>query len=202
MKPRLFVDQKITAFANKYQVFGANESGEKGQLVAFAQQKRLAFKEKVTFYSDEQKTAAAFTFRAEKVLDVHGRYLVEDVAGALVGAFKKEFKASLLNSTWTIFDASDNARYRVRESNQALAVARRFAGFIPIVGELYEMILLFLRYHFVFEDITTGEVVGKYMKTTLFRDHYQLELTDSAQAEIDWRVWAALGVGLDALQSR
>ena len=70
---------------NQYKVFGADEAGTQTSLAAFAQQKRLAFKEKVTFYADEQKTVTAFTFRAEKVLDVHGRYIVEDENGAVIG---------------------------------------------------------------------------------------------------------------------
>ena len=53
MKPRLAIEQKITAFANKYKILEITESGEAGNLIALAQQKRLAFKEKVTFYADE-----------------------------------------------------------------------------------------------------------------------------------------------------
>lgn len=127
MKPRLYIDQKITAFVNKYKVYGVDASGEKSELVALAQQKRLAFKEKVWFYNDEAKTKEVFSFRAEKVMDVHGRYFVEDTDGAVVGAYRKQ---------------------------------------------------------------------------TLFRDHYQLSTTDDAHEALDWRVFAAIGVALDALQSR
>ncbi len=201
MRPRLFIEQKITAFANKYKVYGADEAGQSTGLVAFAQQKRIAFKEKVTFYTDEGKSLTAFTFRAEKVLDVHGRYLVEDDAGNLLGAFKKEFKQSLLISTWKLQDASGNELFTVRESNEVLAALRRFAGFIPIIGDLFEIVLLFLKYHFVFLD-ASDNVVGKYQKTTLFRDHYTLHMTDEAYDRLDWRVIAAMGVALDALQSR
>src|SRR5687767_12377283 len=126
MHPKLIVEQKITAFTNKYSVFAADDAGTKGTLLAFAQQKRLAFKEKVTFYSDEDKTQAVFSFRAEKVLDVHGRYLIEDPNGKVIGMFKKEFAQSLLNSTWSILDADDKPRLRISESNQALALFRRF----------------------------------------------------------------------------
>jgi hypothetical protein len=202
MKPRLIIEQKITAFTNIYRVFGAAENGEKASLVALAQQKRLAFKEKVSFYSDEEKSRLAFTLRAEKVLDVHGRYLVEDENGQVVGSFKKVFKSSLLNSTWKIMDADDNELYTVRESNMTLAIIRRIAGWLPYIGDLVEIIVLFFRYHFVFTDIKTGEPIGKYQKTTLFRDHYTLSTTDEAFSRVDWRVLAAMGVGLDALQSR
>lgn len=202
MKPRLVVEQKITAFANKYAVYTANPDGQKTDLVALAQQKRLAFKEKVTFYNDEQKTNEVFSFRAEKVMDVHGRYFVQDVSGNQIGAFKKDFTKSLLNSTWNILDDNGDVKFIIKESNQTLAVLRRFTGFIPIIGDIAELILLFFRYHFVFIDPKTNEIVGKYQKTTLLRDHYLLSMTDEHYNLEDWQVFAAMAVGLDALQSR
>ena len=202
MKPRLYIDQKITPFVNKYMVFGADEQGTKGELIALAQQKRLAFKEKVSFYTDEQKSQLAFTFRAEKVLDIHGRYIVEDADGNVVGMFKKEFKKSLFVSTWKVMSTDGTVVFDLTESSVALAVFRRFASWIPVVGGLYELIALLLRYHFVFKNPGTDEVVGTYKKLTLFRDHYELAMTDEAAAKCDWRVLAAMGVGLDALQSR
>jgi hypothetical protein len=202
MKPRLFIEQKITPFANKYKVSGADEAGAQTGLVALAQQKRIAFKEKVTFYTDEAKTDVAFTFRAEKVLDVHGRYIVEDVNGVVIGMFKKEFKKSLLSSTWKVMDANGNDLFVVGESSMALALFRRFGGMIPIVGDIIDLIVLMLKYHFVFTKPESEEVIGRYQKTTLFRDHYTLSLSDEAYALSDWRVLAAFGVGLDALQSR
>lgn len=202
MKPRLYIEQKITAFVNKYKVFGADESGRQSSLVALAQQKRLAFKEKVTFYTDEQKTAVAYSFRAEKVLDVHGRYFVEDANGECIGMFKKEFKQSLLNSTWKVMDKDGNELFTVAESSTALALFRRFSGWVPVVGDLIELVTMFLKYHFVFTRPGSDEVVGRYQKTTLLRDRYTLSMTDEAYVSTDWRVLAAMGVALDALQSR
>lgn len=201
MKPRLIVEQKITAFVNKYSVYQASDDGSRGQEVALAQQKRLAFKEKVIFYSDGTRAKIAFTFRAEKVIDVRGRYFVEDANGNLVGMFKKEFGQSLLRSTWSILDKEGAVQFKITESSTILAVLRRFADFIPIVGGLFEIVLLFFRYHFVVLD-SSETVHGKYTKTTLFRDHYLLSGDDTLVETVDWRVLAAVSVALDALQSR
>ena len=154
------------------------------------------------FYTDDKRDKLAFTFRAEKVMDVHGRYFVEDANGNLLGMFKKEFVSSLVNSTWKILDTSGTEKYLVKESNLGLALLRRFGGELPFIGGLVELVVLFFKYHFVFIDITSGEIVGTYTKTTLFRDHYMLEATDDLWQAVDWRVLAAMGVGLDALQSR
>ncbi len=202
MKPRIIVEQKITAFTNQYRVFGANPDGTKASLVAYAQQKKFAFKEKVTFYSDETKQNPVFTFRAEKVLDIHGRFLVEDLSGNLIGAFKKEFAQSLVNSTWSILGQNDMPSLVVSESNQALAVVRRFGGYIPIVGGLVELASAFFKYHFAFKMPGSDQVRGTYIKTTLFRDHYVLNMDDEIWSAHDWRVTSALAVALDALQSR
>lgn len=202
MKPRLIIEQKITAFVNKYKVLNVTETGETGDLLALAQQKRLAFKEKVIFYSDEQKTATSFSFRAEKVMDVHGRYIVEDSIGNVVGMFRKEFKKSLLVSSWVLMDAAGTELYRVKESNVTIAVLRRFIGFVPLVGDILDIVMNFFKYHFSFTELNSDTEIGQYMKTTLFRDYYQLSVTDEAWAKLDWRVFAAMGVALDALQSR
>ncbi len=202
MKPRLVIEQKITAFTNKYKVLNPSETGEASDLKAFAQQKRLAFKEKVTFYGDEQKTNESFTFRAEKIMDVHGRYIIEDNNGQVIGMFRKEFKKSLLVSSWILMAADGTELFGVKENSVAIAVLRRFIGFVPFVGDILDIIIKFFRYHFVFSDIMTGQEVGQYKKTKLLRDHYLLSVSDDAWSRLDWRVFAAMGVALDALQSR
>lgn len=187
---------------NKYRILTANSDGTEGPVMGLAQQKRLALKEKVMFYTDETRVKLAFTFRAEKIMDFHGRFFVEDGNGKLLGMFKKEFKSSLVNSTWKVLDTNGADKYIVRESNETLAILRRFADYMPIVGELLGLVLMFFKYHFNFIDVRTGEVVGYYKKTTLFRDHYVLLANDEFWDSNDWRVVSAVCVALDALQSR
>lgn len=202
MTPRLIVQQKITAFVNKYKILTAHADGTSAEVVGLAQQKRMAFKEKVMFYTDEKRDTLAFTFRAEKVMDVHGRYFVEDANGKLIGMFRKEFVSSLVNSTWKILDKDGNERFIVRESNATLALLRRFVGAIPIIGEFAELFMVFFKYHFEFVNMQTSQVVAEYRKTTLMRDHYTLSTTDEVWQDEDWRIFAAVSVALDALQSR
>jgi hypothetical protein len=202
MIPKLIIEQKITAFTNQYLIYLAGEDGEKSDLAAFAQQKRLAFKEKVSFYNDEKKSREIFSFRAEKVMDIHGRFFVEDENGNKIGGFMKDFKKSLTSSTWHLLDRGGEPKITIAESSQTLAIFRRVAGFIPIVGDVAEILLVFLKYHFVIIDKKTGDKIGKYQKTTLFRDHYKLYMEDKAYNSQDWKVLAAVAVALDALQSR
>ena len=60
--PRCYVRQRITLMVNQYEVYPANPDGSEGPLLAFAQQKRMAFKEEVTFFGDQAKTRPVFSF--------------------------------------------------------------------------------------------------------------------------------------------
>lgn len=202
MKPRFIIEQRINFLANKYSVFSIDDSGNKGQIIAYAQQKRLAFKEKVTFYSDQTKASPVFTFRAEKMMDIHGKFFVEDPDGKMIGAFRKDFGQSLLKSTWHVMDDEDKVSITVSESNAALAILRRFVGYIPIIGDILDLIVIMFRYHFDWTMPSESAPDGKYEKTALFRDYYRLSMSDEAYKQQDWRVLAALCVALDALQGR
>lgn len=202
MIPRLIIEQKITPLANQYKIFATTETGDKNGLVAYAHQKRFAFREKVEFFNDTNKTETLFIFRAEKVMDIHGKFFVEEPNGQPIGSFQKVFGKSLLNSTWKIQDSAGKDLYTVSESNNTLAVLRRYAEFIPFIGDLLDLLLNFFKYHFKFVDDATGVEVGRYNKTTLFFDKYCLQLDDSAYNSLDWRVFAAFSVALDALQGR
>lgn len=196
MKP-LVIEQKITAFANQYRIYDVDDQGVKGELLAFAHQKRLAMREKVEFFSDESRTQLVFSVQAEKVLDVHGKFLVNDAAGKLIGAMRKSFKASLLRSTWEILDEQDQPAVIVRERSKGLAIFRRIWQFIPYLGDLPFV----LKYHFDFLEPSSSEVLATYVKTKLLYDHYRLEIVKDTR-DIDWRVTAVQCVLLDAMQGR
>jgi len=192
------IEQKVAAFANQYRIFSV-VNGDKRELVAFAHQKRLAFKEKVDFFTDTDRTRLVFTVRAEKVMDVHGKFIITDAKGNRLGAVRKAFTSSLLRSTWEILDKSDETSTIVRESSEALALFRRIWSFIPFLGD----IPFLLKYHFDFIDPKSGTLLAKYSKTTLLRDHYRLNIHEEALLEsAGWQTLIAQVVLLDALQGR
>src|SRR3954447_24362935 len=97
---RLLVRQRVRLMVNQYEVHAEGPDGSEGELVAFAQQKRMAFKEQVTIYADDSKQHPLFSFKARKRLDISSAYDVTDPQGQPIGLFRKDFKASLLASTW------------------------------------------------------------------------------------------------------
>src|SRR3569833_532035 len=97
---RLIVRQRIRMMVNQYEVHMAGPDDKEAGMLAFAQQKRMAFKEQVTLYTDDTKQVPVLGFKARQVLDLGATYDIFDAAGNPVGLFRKNFGASLLRSTW------------------------------------------------------------------------------------------------------
>ena len=89
--PMFYVQQKFAMTTNRYELHAANPDGSFGQLMGLAEQKRMAFKEQVTFYSDETKTRPVFAFKARKAIDLSSGYDITDEAGQQIGFFRKDF---------------------------------------------------------------------------------------------------------------
>ena len=194
---RFTVRQKITLMVNRYEIRSVDASGGEGPLIAVAQQKRMAFKEQVTFYSDEAGTQPVFGFKARKRLDLAATYDVTDAGGAPIGSFRKVFRESLLRSTWQL-TAADGVEAKGTERNPAVAVLRRLWDFLPILGDLPSPFV----FHFDF-TAPDGSIVLSSVRKRSLRDRYNVEVPASPDGwQLDWRVGAAMAVALDALQGR
>ena len=194
---RFTVKQKITMMVNRYEIRSVDADGGEGPVIAMAQQKRMAFKEQVTFYADEARTQPVFGFKARQRMDLAATYDVTDAAGTPIGSFRKEFKKSLLRSTWQL-TATDGLLATGTERNQNVAIARRLWEMVPIVSELPSPFL----FHFDF-TAPDGSIVLSSVRRRTLRDRYDVELPTAPNGwRLDWRVGAAMAVALDALQSR
>ena len=182
--PRFFVKQRITMMVNRYEIRGANPDGTEGPIIAMAQQKRLAFKEQVTFYEDEARTKPVFSFKARNIMELAAIYDVFDASGVPIGYFQKDFAASLLRSSFNLGGPGINAYGQ--ERNHAIAIIRRFVD-LPFA------------FHFDFTDKETGQLVMSSERQFSLRDRYTVNVPDS---RVDFRLAAAMAVGLDALLQR
>jgi len=191
--PAFSMKQRITMMANKYELIAANPDGSDGRLLAFAQQKRMALKEHVTFYTDDTKSQPVFSFRARKAIDLSSGYDVFDASGQQIGWFKKEFGKSLFRSSWQLSGAGVEAVGA--ERNPTIAIVRRVWEFVPFVGEIP---LPFI-FHFDFTERGTGQPVLSVERKISVRDRYHITVQDQ---RLDFRVAAAMTVALDALQGR
>jgi uncharacterized protein YxjI len=184
-QPRLLVRQRVRLAVNQYEVHTVAPDGSEGQLVAFAQQKRMAFKEQVTIYTDDSKQQPFLGFKARKRIDLGATYDITDQSGAPIGNFRKDFKQSLLRSTWHLEQPGLGVTTG-QERNVAVSILRRFLS-----------MLSWLPYHF---DFRVGEqVVFSVVKKWGLRDRYLVEIHDP---RLDRRLVIAQAIALDALQAR
>ena len=194
---RYLLRQQLTMMVNRYEVIRADDKGKELGLLCFAEQKRMAAKEQVTFYTDSARTHPLFGFRARRRIDLGSSYDVLDSQGQPIGWFKKQFKASLVNSTW-LLGLPDGREFVGRERNAKVAVIRRVWDLVPVVGELGSPWL----FHFDFAA-PDGSVALSSTKRAGIKDVYHVTLPALADGKpIDWRVGMAMAVALDALQSR
>lgn len=182
--PAFVVKQRLTLMVNRYEISEADESFNPGRVMALAEQKRMAFKEQVTFYSDASKSRAVFGFKARKVMDLNSGYDITDEGGQQIGFFKKDFGASLLRSTFHI--EGPGFVGTGQERNQFVGLLRRFTdiSFLPI--------------HFDFVD-AQGQLLFSIDRRMSIGDRYNVSVADR---RVDFRVAAAVAVGLDALMAR
>jgi hypothetical protein len=181
--PLFYVRQKFAVTTNVYRLVEANPDGSEGRLMGVAQQKRLAMKEEVTFYADETKSRAVFSFKARRAVDLNAGYDIFDETGQQLGFFRKDFAASLLRSTYHV----EGPGYSGTGQERSLAVAllRRFADLpLPI--------------HFDFVGQDGAPLMSSERQATL-RDRYTVRVPDP---RVDFRVAAAIAVGVDALMQR
>ncbi|MBB4697520.1 hypothetical protein [Paractinoplanes abujensis] len=182
---QLIVRQRIRMMVNQYEIHAAAPDGSEAGILAFAQQKRMAFKEQVTLYTDDTKSTPVLGFKARQVMDLGATYDITDAAGAPIGLFRKNFKESLIRSTWHL-EQPGFGEMVGRETNVWVAVLRRFVE-----------ALSWLPYHF---DFVLGDrPVFSVVKKWGLRDRYVVTIHDP---RVDRRLVAAMSVALDALQAR
>ena len=188
--PAFFVKQKLTLMVNRYEIRAAGPDGQPAELLAVAQQKRMAFKEQVTFYADEERTRPVFSFKARQVIDLNAGYDVFDERGEAIGFFRKDFGKSLLRSTFYL-NGPHGLNAIGQERNQAVAILRRFVD-LPFA------------FHFDFveqqgDGAVPGQPVMHVDRQFSMRDRYAVSVPDR---RLDFRLAAAMTVALDALMSR
>lgn len=182
--PTFYVKQKVALSTNRYQVLAGNPDGSTGRLMAVAQQKRMALKERVTFFEDESRSRAVFAFSARAVMDLGAGYDVSDEQGSPLGFFRKDFGASLLRSTFHL--EGPGYAGSGSERSQLVAVVRRLTD------------LPFLPVHFDF-TATDGRPLLSVERQATLRDTYTVHVPHE---EVDFRVAACVAVALDALMQR
>ena len=165
-----------------------------GQPIAFVRQKRMAIKEDIRFFANEDETEELFRLKARAVMEFSGRYDVTTPEGERIGVLGKVFGRSLFRSTWRVLDAAEQELAIATERSFTIAILRRAAEAIPYAD------FIPIPFHFT---IDRGDRhIGDMNRRLGFRDTYELDVAGDVERTIDRRLAVALGIALDALQSR
>ena len=192
---RYLVDQLVRPIVNLYRVtpLAAGETPA-GPPVAYVRQKKMAIKEDIRFYGDEDETREIFRIKARSVFDIGGARYDVFAGEEKLGVLEHQFRASLLRSTWTVRDAGDAEVLTARERSLPLAIARRAIDFVPYG----EWIPIPYNFDFLIADRVAGGMSRKFQ----LRDRYVLDLSGDHERTLDRRLAIALAIGLDTLQNR
>jgi uncharacterized protein YxjI len=196
---RFVLRQLVRPVVNRYEFSLPTDDGAAGEPFCFVEQKRFAFKEDIRFYADASKQQELMRIKARQAFDPRARYDVTDADGAKLGQIQKVFGASLLRSTYALFDAAGEEVARASEKSLAVALFRRLVGFVPYVGNFADW--LPIPYHF---DFKRGDVVlGTHERQAFkLRDVYTIDMSGDPERTLDRRLVLAVAVGMDALQAR
>ena len=193
---RFLVDQLVRPMINLYRVtpLAAGETPAGGP-VAYVRQKRMAIKEDIRFYADENESQEVFRIKARSMFDIGGaRYGVTAADGASIGVLEHSFRKSLFRSTWKVTDAEGGEVVTAQERSLPMAIARRVVDFVPY-GE-------WLPIPYNFDLLMDGRVIGHMNRKFQLRDRYVLDLSGDHERTLDRRLGIALAIGLDTLQNR
>ena len=179
---RFVIDQLIKPMVNLYRISAGPTP------VAFVRQKRMAIKEDIRFYADENESRELWRIKARSLMEISSRYDVTTPEGG------KVFGKSLFRSTWSVMDANEEELAVAKERSVSIALFRRVIDAVPY-GDFVPV-----PFHFT---IDAGERhIGDLNRRLGFRDTYDLDVSGDVERTIDRRLAVSLGIALDALQSR
>ncbi len=185
---RFTIGQLIRPMVNLYKISAGPTP------VAFVRQKRMAIKEDIRFFADENEARELWRIKARSLMEFGGRYDVTTPEGEKIGVLGKVFGKSLLRSTWSIMDADEQELAVAKERSVPVAILRRVIDAVPY-GDFIP-----IPFHFT---IDAGERhVGDLNRRFGVRDTYDLDVSGDVERKIDRRLAVSLGIALDALQSR
>jgi uncharacterized protein YxjI len=185
---RFTIGQLIRPMVNLYKISAGPTP------VAFVRQKRMAIKEDIRFFADENEARELWRIKARSLMEFGGRYDVTTPEGEKIGVLGKVFGKSLLRTTWSIMDADEQELAIAKERSVPIAILRRVIDAVPY-GDFIP-----IPFHFT---IDAGERhVGDLNRRFGVRDTYDLDVSGDVERKIDRRLAVSLGIALDALQSR
>jgi hypothetical protein len=197
---RFILRQRLRPVVNEYEFsLPEGDGDEPGSPFCFVRQRRFKFKEDIRFFADDSRSVELMRIKARQRFDPRARYDVTAPDETKIGEIQKVFGASLLRSTYRLYDANGVEIATVTEQSVPVALFRRAVGFVPYLESVADW--LPIPYHFTIER--NGVVLGTHRRHIgKLRDVYTTDMTGDPERSVDRRLILAIAVGMDALQAR
>ena len=197
---RFILRQRFRPVVNEYEFSLPQGNGEEpGPPFCFVRQRRFTFKEDIRFYGDDSSSVELMRIKARQRFDPRARYDVTAGDGSKIGEIQKVFGASLLRSTYRLYDPTGAEVAMAAEQSLPVALLRRAVGFVPYLENVADW--LPIPYNFTFER--NGTVLGTHRRHIgKLRDVYTIDMGGDPERSVDRRLILAIAVGMDALQAR
>jgi hypothetical protein len=197
---RFILRQRFRPVVNEYEFsLPVGNGDEPGPPFCFVRQRRFTFKEDIRFYADDSRSVELMRIKARQRFDPRARYEVTAADGGKIGEIQKVFGASLLRSTYRLYDATGAEIATAAEHSVPIALLRRAVGFVPLLESVADW--LPIPYHFTFER--NGIALGTHRRHFgKLRDIYTIDMSGDPERSVDRRLILAVAVGMDALQAR
>jgi len=110
-----------------------------GAPVCFVKQKAFRLKEDVAVFSDPSQSEQIYRMRADRIIDIGGRYDITDANSMPVGAVKQRGLRTFWRATYDILDSAGSPIGLIHEENPWTKVLDGLIGEIPFVGIVLQM---------------------------------------------------------------
>lgn len=141
--------QKIEFRRKFWKFFGAEVKAvnpDNDTVVGVIRMKAFKLRDDVRLYMPAESNQEAMRIHARQVIDfgaTYDVYLGADNNPAF-SLQRKGFKSAFVRDYWKLLDPAGNQIGYVQETSSGLAVARRWFGMIPFVGEIVDLIFAFI----------------------------------------------------------
>lgn len=114
--------------------------------IGFIKMKALKLREDVRLYTDNTLQHEVMRIQARKIIDFGATYDVSDSTNgqSIISLQRKGLRSTFVRDYWNMFDAQGQKVGYIQETSSGLAIARRYLGIIPYVGEFIALAFAFV----------------------------------------------------------
>lgn len=168
----------------------------RGTEIGYVRQKLLAFRERVTIYSDETQARPIYAIEADRIIDFNAVYHFSDPSGRRLGDVRREGMRSLWRAHYVI-SVGDRPTFEVNEESAWVRLADNLVSDIPFVGAFTG---LFLNPTYIVSRIGGAEALRMVKRPALLETDFNIAQTGPISP--DEQVSALLGLMMIILLER